>query len=224
MVEPFIHEKKKEFQLERMILFSDAVFAIAITLLVIDIKISGVTDPVNEQQIIHALQNILPKIIGFIISFFLIGLYWTVHHRIFGFVNACSQRLIWLNLLFLFGIVLMPFSTSFYSEYILYYLKTPVIFYVCNICFLGFMNFFLWKYISNKKNHISGAIPPVLASYYSFRALMVPIIFIIMLVAYLYIPRYAIWIPPFIPLVMWLSSRGFKKRLKREGTYLQKQR
>jgi uncharacterized membrane protein len=224
MVEPFIHEKKKEFQLERMILFSDAVFAIAITLLVIDIRVPELPQPVPEAGIVNALLAIFPKIIGFIVSFFLIGLYWTVHHRLFGFVTGYTQKLIWLNLFFLFGVVLMPFSTSFYSQYILDYLKTPVIFYTCNICFLGIMNFFLWKYISGKKNHISGPMPDGLAAYYSFRALAVPVIFLIMLIAYLYFPRYAIWIPPLIPVIMWLSSRGYKRKLKRNGVQLQKPR
>jgi uncharacterized membrane protein len=214
MVEPFIHDKKKEFQLERMILFSDAVFAIAITLLVIELKVPEIPAPVTEDKVINSLAVIFPKFIGFLVSFFIIGLYWTVHHKLYGFVTGYTQKLLWINLFFLLGIILMPFSTSLYSEYIFYYLKTPVIFYTLNICFLGMMNFILWKYISNSKNNISISFPPVLAGYYSFRALAVPIIFLIMLVAYLFVPKYAIAIPPLIPLIMWIISRFYKKKLK----------
>ena len=65
------HELKKEFQLERMILFSDAVFAIAITLLVIEIKIPEIEDP-TDKALLNSLGHLVPKFIGFIISFIFI--------------------------------------------------------------------------------------------------------------------------------------------------------
>ncbi|MEO8567614.1 MAG: TMEM175 family protein [Ginsengibacter sp.] len=210
---PTFSEHKKEFQLERIILFSDAVFAIAITLLVIELKIPEISHPVTEQKIVQGVADILPKFIGFLVSFFLIGLYWTIHHRMFGFVVHYTQRLLWLNLLFLLGIVLMPFSTSFYSEYIFEYLKTPVVMYAFNICFIGIMNYVLWKYISNPQNNLSDNLSKELAGYYSFRALAVPVIFAVMVIAYLYFPRYAIYIPPCIPVVMWIIGRAYKKKL-----------
>lgn len=223
MTEPFIHEKKREFQLERMILFSDAVFAIAITLLVIDIKVPQLPEPVSETNISYALLAIFPNMIGFVVSFFLIGLYWTKHHHLFGFVTGYTQKLIWLNLLFLFGIVLMPFSTSFYSQYIGNYLKTPVIFYCGNIFFIGIMNYFLWKYVTNKKNNLCTYLPPVLRSYHLFRALAVPVIFLLMALVYPYFPKLSLCIPPLTPLLLWVGSIQIRKKLKKEKL-LQKQR
>ena len=77
------NELRKEFQLERLILFSDAVFAIAITLLVIEIKIPDrhemqLHEGISDKAISHALGLLIPKFIGFFVSFMLIGLYWTV--------------------------------------------------------------------------------------------------------------------------------------------------
>ncbi|MDQ2719242.1 MAG: TMEM175 family protein [Bacteroidota bacterium] len=210
---PVSGETNKRFQLERMILFSDAVFAIAITLLVIELKVPEINGPVSEEKILNALLFISPKFIGFLVSFFLIGLYWTVHHRLFGYLNGYTPKLLWINLFFLLGIVLMPFSTSLYSQYIFDYLETPVIFYTANVCFLGMMNFFLWRYICNKKNQISIPIPPGISVYYSFRALSVPVIFIFTLIVYLFKPRYAILIPPFIPVIMNIATRRFRKKL-----------
>jgi uncharacterized membrane protein len=94
---PNLHnELKKEFQLERMILFSDAVFAIAITLLVIEMKVPEIAkDVVSEEKLVESLFHLIPKFIGFLVSFFIIGLYWTVHHRLFGFVVNYNQSLIW---------------------------------------------------------------------------------------------------------------------------------
>lgn len=212
---PVFSEHKKEFQLERAILFSDAVFAIAITLLVIELKIPEVSHPVTEQKVVQGLADIVPKFIGFLVSFFLIGLYWTVHHRMFGFVVQYTQRLLWLNLLFLLGIILMPFSTAFYSVYILEYLRAPIMLYAFNICFIGVMNYILWKYVSNPTNNLSDNLPKALAGYYSFRALTVPAIFVIMVIAYLYFPKHAIYIPPFIPVIMWIIGRVYKKKLEK---------
>ena len=82
-------ELKKEFQLERMILFSDAVFAIAITLLVIELKVPEIERAeLTEGKLLMALAHMIPKFFGFIISFMFIGIYWTVHHRLFGFTHA----------------------------------------------------------------------------------------------------------------------------------------
>lgn len=214
---PISHDTRKEFQLDRMILFSDAVFAIAITLLIIEIKIPEITRPITEQKLTDALISVLPKFIGFIVSFFLIGLYWTIHHSIFGYVINYTSKLLWINLLFLFGIVLMPFSTSFFSEYFLELKKTPVIVYTINICFLGVMNYFLWRYITNPLHHLTQNLPPHFRAYRSFRALTVPAVFIIMLIWYLFSPQYAIFIPPFLPLLMFVIAKIYKKRFATEA-------
>ncbi|MBL0130872.1 MAG: DUF1211 domain-containing protein [Chitinophagaceae bacterium] len=154
------NELRKEFQLERLILFSDAVFAIAITLLVIEIKIPEIHENVSDKALLQSLGHLIPKFIGFIVSFMMIGLYWTVHHRMFGFVTSYSRKLLILNLVFLFFVALMPFSTGFYSEYsgpdmFRHQLMVPMIFYVLNFCGMGFMNYFMWVYITNPKNKVA---------------------------------------------------------------------
>ncbi len=210
---PVFSPHKKEFQLERLILFSDAVFAIAITLLVIDLKIPKPSEPVTEVKLINAFLRLLPQIIGFLLSFFLIGLYWTIHHRLFGFVIAYTQRLLWLNLLFLLGIVLLPFTTAFYSEYTFNFLKTPIIVYSLNFCYIGYMSFCLWRYVSNPKNNLSDNLSPQLAEYYTLRAIAIPIIFAIIIIVSLFNPKLAIYIPPLTPVFMWIIGRVYKKRL-----------
>lgn len=212
MADTVYNEIKQEFQLERTIFFSDAVFAIAITLLIIEIKVPEIIRPVTEQKLADALATAFPKFIGFIVSFFIIGLYWTIHHSIFGYLIRYTHRLLWLNLLFLFWIVLMPFSTSFFSEYFIELKKTPVIVYTINISCLGLMNYFLWRYITNPKLQLTQKLPEHLRAYRSFRAIIIPVIFIFMLIWYLFSPEYAIFIPPVIPLIMYLISKIYKKK------------
>jgi uncharacterized membrane protein len=208
------NELRKEFQLERLILFSDAVFAIAITLLVIEIKVPEFAkgETLNESALLDKLGHLIPKFIGFLVSFLLVGQYWIVHHRLFGYVINFTGRLIWLNLLFLLSVALMPFSTGFYSEYVLSNVMTPVIFYACNIASLGIINFCMWRYISNPKRNISENLTQPMARLFSARALSVPVIFIIFCFVYLYAPKIAFWIPPLIPLIMRVLFNPMKKK------------
>jgi uncharacterized membrane protein len=207
-------ELKKEFQLERMILFSDAVFAIAITLLVLEIKVPPIDRHVaTDALLLNALDELVPKFIGFLVSFFIIGVYWTIHHRMFGFVVNYTRRLLWLNLIFLLAVVLMPFSTAFYSEYIIRLLKTPAIIYVCNIVFLGIMNFILWTYINNPKHLLAEGVTSEEKRYFAYRAITVPIVFVVMAIIYLTVNRkYAVWVPLSIPILLRIFRKFYSKK------------
>ncbi|HMC87217.1 MAG TPA: TMEM175 family protein [Chitinophagaceae bacterium] len=214
-------ELKKEFQLERMLFFSDAVFAIAITILIIEIKVPDLGDKVTDAALLTELYNLLPKFFGFFVSFVLIGMYWSVHHRMFGFVTDYTRRLIWINLFFLFFIVLMPFATGFYGEYAgheLYdkQLKVPMTFYVLNVCAVGVFNYILWRYVSNKKNNLlDPSVDPIVIKMGRTRSLVVPIIFFSMLpVAYFIHVLAAVYVPMFIPLVMKIINRWYAKKIK----------
>ena len=215
------NEIKKEFQLERLIFFSDAVFAIAITLLVIEIRIPDVHENVSDHVLLGMLGHLVPKFVGFLISFMLIGLYWSVHHRMFGFVTSYNRRLILLNLMFLFFIVLMPFSTGFYSEYagqelFIKQLKVPMTFYVLNFVGAGIVNFVMWIYITNPRHALtSPLIDPDVAKMSKIRALTVPMIFFLMLpVAYLFSVRLAVYVPMSIPMVLRILKRIMIKKRK----------
>jgi uncharacterized membrane protein len=146
---------RKQFQLERLILFSDAVFAIAITLLVLEIRIpkSDWSEPITAQQLNKYLIDIIPNLLGFVFSFFIIGFYWTVHHRIFGYVTNFDTRLIWLNLIMLFFVALLPFTTTLTSEY--GYLSESFIFYWMNVGFIGLISFLIQLHTSNPAKKLS---------------------------------------------------------------------
>ena len=146
---------RKQFQLERLILFSDAVFAIAITLLVLEIRIpkSNWSETITAQQLNKYLIDIIPNLLGFVFSFFIIGFYWTVHHRIFGYVTNFDTRLIWLNLIMLFFVALLPFTTTLTSEY--GYLSESFIFYWMNVGFIGLISFLIQLHTSNPAKKLS---------------------------------------------------------------------
>lgn len=208
------HELKKEFQLERMILFSDAVFAIAITILALEIKVPAIPrHQATDALLLQSLDDMIGKFFGFFVSFFIIGLYWIIHHRMFGYVVDYDRKLLWLNLIFLMAIVLMPFSTGFYSEFAVRLLKVPAIVYVINIVFLGIMNFALWSYVSNPKNKLAEGIDVSEKKYFTYRAIIVPSVFFVMGIIYFFIKNeYIIYIPLIIPVLMRIFKRIYFKK------------
>lgn len=104
-------------QLDRLVFFSDAIFAIAITLLVIEIKVPHFPNGATDEQLGNALAENISSYIGFIVSFFVIGRFWLGHHRSFGYLARADERLVWRNLLFLLTIAFMPYPTAVISNF-----------------------------------------------------------------------------------------------------------
>jgi uncharacterized membrane protein len=96
--------------------FSDGVFAIAITLLVLDIKVPHEIAPPNT--LLHALAQQWPVYLAFLTSFATILIMWINHHRLFTHIARCDDRLLFFNGLLLLGVVLVPFPTSLIAEYL----------------------------------------------------------------------------------------------------------
>jgi len=140
-----LFESRKQFQLERIILFSDAVFAIAITLLVIEIKIPHIEGPATSSILVAELKKKVPDLVAFVLSFAVIGQFWTTHHRLFGFVQGYTPKLLWLNLLVLLWIALMPFSTYLIMEF--GNLDIIWLWYSTNLALISLSILFLWLYV-----------------------------------------------------------------------------
>ncbi len=196
---------KKDLQLERIILFSDAVFAIAITLLAIEIKIPELHER-NEQYALQALAMLIPRFIGFFISFMLIGIYWITHHKLFGYVIDYNKTLLWRNLFFLLFIVLLPFSTGFYSEY--YLLRTPLLVYSINIFLLGFTLIRIVSLISDPKNQLSkGLENKALVQYIKWRSIIVGSTFLFITIVRYSLPDNLLIFTPylFFLIFIWIA-------------------
>jgi uncharacterized membrane protein len=137
----------EELGLERIIFFSDAVMAIAITLLAIDLKVPEIAASVAATELPRALSDLGPRFMSFLISFFVIGIYWMSHHRYFRFIQRYDGGLIALNLLFLLFIVLMPFIANLFGQY--YYLPLGMSIYAAAVAATGLAMGALWWYASH---------------------------------------------------------------------------
>lgn len=125
--------------LERLIFFSDAVFAISITLLIIEIHPphppSGSGDAAHWQ----ALAGLIPNFIGFIISFAVIGAFWAGHHRAFSLASHYHPRVLGWNLALLAAIVFMPFATVYLSTNISQ--RVPTLIYCGTLLVASILNY-----------------------------------------------------------------------------------
>ncbi len=106
-----------EIGIERLVFFSDAVFAIAMTLLVIDLRVPDIVGSVTNRALTRALVDELPRVFSYGLSFAVIGMYWLAHWRRYAAVRRADETLVLLNLLLLGLVAAIPFPTSLLGEY-----------------------------------------------------------------------------------------------------------
>ena len=134
--------------LERMVFFSDAVMAIAITLLAVDLKVPEIDPGRATTELPKQLIALRPSLMTFFISFIVIGIYWMQHHQYFGYIRRYNRQLLWLNLMFLFFIACMPFLSGLLGHYSS--VPLTLIAYTLAIAALGFSMAFIWLYASHR--------------------------------------------------------------------------
>ncbi len=103
------------FRPERLLAFSDGVYAVAITLLVIDIRLPPAAEG-GEAALLPVLTAMAPKLVLFAFTFLVLGMSWLGHHRKFTYVERVDGRILWLNLLYLMALCLIPFASSALGE------------------------------------------------------------------------------------------------------------
>jgi uncharacterized membrane protein len=113
--------------LSRIESFSDGVFAIALTLLVIDLKEPPLRDHHSVAEVWFSLKNLGPAFFAFLLSFGIILISWVNHHSVLMLVDKTSPKFVYANGLLLLTIVFMPFPTAFLAEYIWTDLAAPAV-------------------------------------------------------------------------------------------------
>jgi uncharacterized membrane protein len=128
----------------RLEAFSDGVFAIAITLLILNVKVPDKHD-LNNQQLNAILMAAAPKLLSFGFSFAVIGVFWVAHHRIFSFAKVVDTPLLWLNILYLMFVAVIPFPASILADN--FFLTTTILLYTGTLFIIAMLNFSILAYI-----------------------------------------------------------------------------
>ncbi|MEO8740378.1 MAG: TMEM175 family protein [Casimicrobiaceae bacterium] len=139
----------------------DGIFGVAMTLLVLDVKLpQGLpldTDAAMRAQLLGLTGNF--RI--YLISFVVLGLYWIGHHMQFHLVRSVDRMMLWINLCFMFGVTMIPFSTSVLGEY--GDLRSSAIVYGLNLLWLALVYWIQISYLERNPHLATAALTPVLA-------------------------------------------------------------
>jgi uncharacterized membrane protein len=135
---------RESVEFGRVLAFSDGLFAIAMTLLVVAIGVPSIADGDNVGDLADGLNDLKPDLISFFISFGVIGRYWLAHHQFVSLLEAMDQRIIGLNLLYLAFVAFLPFPTALLGEYF----ENPlsIVIYATNVAAISGMEVVLFRY------------------------------------------------------------------------------
>jgi uncharacterized membrane protein len=162
-----------EFGRERLVFFSDAVFAIAITLLALDIRIPELAGHATNDDVAMAIGALAPRIFAYALSFAVVGLFWLAHWRRYLLIEHVDEGLVLLNIVLLGFVALIPFPTALLGEH--GDVPVAVVVYVLILSATGFMGTVTWVYADRKR-----LIDPDLSRYEvvlgALRGLAVPIV------------------------------------------------
>ena len=170
------HKTESEISLERIVFFSDAVFAIAITLLALEIRLPAEISGVSNGDLFQNLLSIWPKYLGYLVSFLSIGNFWVVHHRQFRYIERFDTRLMFINLLILMAVAFMPFPTAVISGN---GNRTAIIFYALSAAFVGLLSAGLWIYATSRNRLVSSNLGVAIIRRGFLRSLSAPIVFLL---------------------------------------------
>ncbi|MGZ4689323.1 MAG: TMEM175 family protein [Acidimicrobiia bacterium] len=154
---------------DRVVAFSDGVFAIAITLLILSIDVPNVSD----KHLGKALEDLLPQLFTYALSFLVVGMYWMAHHRTFRSLARVNRTLLWINLLLLGFVALLPFPTEIMGKYGNTTLGTVI--YASSLVAVGSISVLLWWYINHAG--LNAPISPAFVRLGTFRAAIPPAVF-----------------------------------------------
>jgi uncharacterized membrane protein len=131
-------------RLDRIAALSDGVFAIAMTLIVLEIRVPDAGPIHSEQDLARGVAALAPRLVTYLLSFLTLGIFWNGQQTQLNYFANADRDLTWLHLAFLAVVALMPFSTSLLADFISY--RLALLEYWANIFLLGVLLFAGWWY------------------------------------------------------------------------------
>ncbi|MCZ7534014.1 MAG: TMEM175 family protein [Acidimicrobiia bacterium] len=161
----------QDLELKRLTYFSDAVFAIAMTLLAVDLRLA---DDLSTETVGSAMVDLVPTFAAFTLSFAVVGIYWIAHHRMFRYIVRWDGKLLVVNLVFLFFIALQPATTSALGRH--GDLAIPTILYSLGIFATGLSSTGIWVH-AVRASLVDSSLSKSQIRYLLLRGLVAPAVF-----------------------------------------------
>ena len=196
--------------------FSDGVFAIAVTLLVLNIKIPD-AHSLDSDGLNRALLAMVPHVLTFVFTFMVVGVFWVGHHRIFSFVHILDSGLLWLNIIYLLFVAILPFPAAILSENP--FLPTAIILYCVSLTIIASMHFLFMTYIYEHKEIKDDILTRSVYRWGMKNALVAPIFYLVA-AAVSFISVYISFVLILLVMVFYIffAGRKLENRLIRESS------
>ena len=158
---PVAYEKIAARNVERLAALSDGLFAIAMTLLIIDLHTPAAEAIRAEADLLQALLHLMPQIVMYFIGFMTLGIFWIAQQSQIDAFERVDRDLTWIHLGFLAAIALMPFSTALLAHFITY--RVALVIYWINMLLCGIGLYASWSYAS-RAGLLKGDVEPAMSA------------------------------------------------------------
>jgi uncharacterized membrane protein len=170
----------------RLEAFSDGVFAIAITILVLTIAAPTTAEVHSADELLIKISELWPKLLSYIISFVVVGIYWVAHSATFHYIRRTNRPLFWLNLVYLMSVSFIPFPTALLGSF--YQYQPAVVLYAATQVVTGTL-FQVMVWYATYNNLIAGKLDVGFMRRATFRNLMGPVLYLLaILVSFVSLP------------------------------------
>lgn len=186
----------------RIEMFSDAVFAIVITLLVLQIQVPKIPPAAVAESLTAAILAMWPEFLSYAVSFLSVGIYWVLHHFMFRYIQRSDRMLLWLNLIFLMFVSFLPFPTALLGAYG----RQPVIaqIYGLTLAVIGLTLSLIWVYATSGRKLVDPKIDDLMVKLTMWKTLIPPALYLLAVILsavnttlsmaiYILVPVISIW-------------------------------
>jgi len=195
--------------ISRLTSFSDGVFAIAVTLLVFNLKVPQIPPAIVHQRLASVIFGMLPNFTTYIISFLLVAVYWTFHHRMMNLMVRIDTHFLWMNIYYLLTISFIPFPSALFGSYP--HERFSFVFYVCCMIVVNLLSMTMVAYASYKFRLIKKDLPFTIIKYLFYRLLAAIVVFISSIPLAFYQLRWALYYLCILFPVNWAMKMYFRR-------------
>jgi uncharacterized membrane protein len=152
---------------------SDGIFAIVMTLLILELRVPDLPPTASNFAVAPALVALWPKLLSYLVTFVSLGFFWVGHHIMYHAIRRADRMLLWLNIFFFMFVSLLPFSTSVLNAFPQAFIA-PLLF-GANLAVIGWLLFFQWNYANSQPAMLAAFVTAEYRATVRTRMLMVPV-------------------------------------------------
>ncbi|MEP6941971.1 MAG: TMEM175 family protein [Betaproteobacteria bacterium] len=203
------------FGKSRIEALADGIFSVAMTLLVLEIKLPPTEVYATESALWQRLLSLEGNITIYVISFLVLGMFWVSHHYQFHFVQRTDRALLWINLLFLLAVSTVPFSTALLGQHT--HLWLPFLLYSLNLLVLVGFFYMNINYLGTHPALSSPSLTPEIIRGFKIRQGLFALVPVLSAAVALYSPRFALYLYFLLALLHFVPRGDVREPIARDA-------